>query len=99
MKQEFDCLQGGNCSISSLPSLSLGGIGCRPPDRERTQAVLLSARGRMESGPKTLDKKKQDPGVKLYHQKEHTLKKLCHVFSISKQTLYNIVAEHVVQAK
>jgi DNA invertase Pin-like site-specific DNA recombinase len=61
--------------------------------RERTRAGLDAARARGRKGgrPKKLDAKKQALAVKLYQEKQHSMKELCQMFGISKPTLYDYV--------
>ncbi len=64
-------------------------------NQERTHAGLTAARarGRVGGRPEKLDKKKQETAIKLYHGKQHSLKEICELLGISKQTLYNYVRE------
>jgi DNA invertase Pin-like site-specific DNA recombinase len=59
--------------------------------RERTTAGLTAARARGRKGgrPRTLDAQKRKMAVKLYEDKEHTIKEICTMMQISKPTLYN----------
>jgi hypothetical protein len=43
--------------------------------------------------PKTLNKGKRVLSVRLYHEKEHTIKQICHMMNISKPTLYSYINE------
>ena len=63
--------------------------------RERTQAGLKAARARGRCGgrPKALNKDKRTLSVRLYHEKEHTIKQICHMMNISKPTLYSYINE------
>ena len=63
--------------------------------RERTQAGLASARsrGRLGGRPKQLDLNKRQLVVKLYNDKEHTVKNICQMMGISKPTLYQYLKE------
>jgi len=58
--------------------------------RERTMAGLKAARarGRVGGRPRKLDKKKTALAIRLYDEKTHTVKEICHMFGISKPTLY-----------
>lgn len=64
--------------------------------RERTQAGLQAARARGRKGgrPKALDSDKRALVVKLYHEKKHTVKRICEMMEISKPTLYKYLEEH-----
>lgn len=61
--------------------------------RERTQAGLAAARSRGRKGgrPTALDKDKRDLAVKLYHDNEVSIAKICTMLGISKPTLYAYV--------
>jgi hypothetical protein len=63
--------------------------------RERTQAGLTAARARGRKGgrPKALDPKKRKLAVKLYNDRQYSIDEICQMMSISKQTLYNYIAE------
>lgn len=65
--------------------------------RERTQAGLNAARARGRKGgrPKVLEPAKRQLAVKLYHEKQHTIREICRMMGISKPTLYNYLAEAV----
>lgn len=58
---------------------------------ERTKAGLAAARarGRLGGRPKAFDDKQRDALVLLYKEKKHSVKEICHIMGISKQTLYN----------
>ena len=58
--------------------------------KERTHAGLQSARARGRKGgrPKVLDQSKRNLVVKLYDEKEHSIKQICQIIGISKPTLY-----------
>ncbi len=62
---------------------------------ERTQAGLAAARARGRSGgrPKALDKSKRELTVKLYDEKDKTIKEICNLMGISKPTLYKYLEE------
>lgn len=64
-------------------------------NRERTQAGLSSARarGRLGGRPKALDSSQRQLAVKLYTEKQHTIKEICQIMGISKPTLYSYIAE------
>jgi len=61
--------------------------------QERTHAGLAAARARGRKGGRkpALTPKKQNTLVQLYNAKEHTIKELCEMFSVSKRTLYTYV--------
>jgi len=61
--------------------------------QERTHAGLAAARARGVKGGrvKALNSKQEKTLAKLYNAKEHTIKELCEMFSISKRTLYTYV--------
>ena len=63
--------------------------------RERTQAGLNAARARGRKGgrPKVLEPAKRQLAVKLYNEKQHTIREICRMMGISKPTLYNYLAE------
>jgi DNA invertase Pin-like site-specific DNA recombinase len=63
--------------------------------RERTQAGLNAARARGRKGgrPKVLEPAKRQLVVKLYREKQHTIREICRMMGISKPTLYNYLAE------
>ena len=63
--------------------------------RERTQAGLTAARarGRMGGRPKVLEPAKRQLAVKLYNERQHTVREICRMMGISKPTLYNYLAE------
>lgn len=69
--------------------------------RERTKAGLASARsrGRLGGRPKQLDLSKRQLVVKLYKDREHTVKNICHMMGISKPTLYQYLKEDEGAAK
>ena len=61
--------------------------------RERTQAGVIAARARGRTGgaPLALNEKERKLVVKLYLEKELTIKEICDTFGISKPTLYKYV--------
>jgi DNA invertase Pin-like site-specific DNA recombinase len=63
--------------------------------QERTQAGLAAARarGRLGGRPKRLDSGKRSLVVKLYKDKESTVKEICNMMGISKPTLYKYLRE------
>ena len=63
--------------------------------RERTQAGLSAARARGRQGgrPKALGKSQRQHAVELYKAKRHTVKEICQIMGICRQTLYSYVEE------
>ncbi len=63
--------------------------------QERTQAGLAAARarGRLGGRPKRLDRKQRQLVVKLYHERQHSIKDICQLMNISKPTLYQYLKE------
>ena len=63
---------------------------------ERSKAGLEAARARGKVGgrPKMLDPKEQQLVVKLYHNRQHSIGKICSMMSISKPTLYKYIQRH-----
>lgn len=63
--------------------------------RERTQAGLKAARarGRLGGRPKALEPAKRQLAIKLYNERQHTIKEICRMMGISKPTLYSYIAE------
>lgn len=63
--------------------------------KERTQAGLNAARarGRVGGRPKALSEDERKLAVKLYHEREYGISKICEMMGISKPTLYKYVAE------
>lgn len=61
--------------------------------RERTKAGLAAARARGRRGgrPPILDSQKRGVAVKLYKEREHSVKEICGIMGISKPTLYSYV--------
>lgn len=59
--------------------------------RERTRAGLISARSRGRKGgrPRKLDEKKAELLKKLYDEKNHSIKEIAQIMSISKSTIYS----------
>ena len=68
--------------------------------QERTQAGLKAARarGRLGGRPKALDPAKRQLAVKLYSEKQHTIKEICQMMGISKPTLYSYIEEATPKA-
>jgi DNA invertase Pin-like site-specific DNA recombinase len=63
--------------------------------RERTRAGLEAARarGRLGGRRKALDARQRAHAVDLYRSKKHTVKEICQIVGVSRQTLYAYVAE------
>ena len=63
--------------------------------RERTMAGLAAAhaRGKMGGRCKKLDAKQRQLAVTLYQQQQHSIKEICSMLGISKQTLYTYINE------
>ena len=63
--------------------------------RERTQAGLIAARARGRNGgrPKSLTPKQRQHAVNLYKSRKHTVKEICELVGVSRQTLYSYVEE------
>ena len=59
--------------------------------RERTNAGLAAARARGRKGgrPPALDERKREVAIKLYNEREHSIKEICRIMGISKPTLYS----------
>ena len=62
---------------------------------ERTKAGLVAARarGRLGGRPKVLDDKQREALVLLYREKKHSVKEICQIMRISRQTLYNYLRQ------
>lgn len=69
--------------------------------RERTQAGLAAARARGKKGgrPAALGKDKRDLAVRLYHEHQMPIAKICTMLGISKPTLYSYVRAHQTAEK
>ena len=63
--------------------------------RERTHAGLTAARARGRKGgrPKALNEQAREVAIKLYQEREHSVKEICHILNISKPTLYSYVRQ------
>jgi DNA invertase Pin-like site-specific DNA recombinase len=63
--------------------------------RERTQAGLQAARARGRKGGrrKALDVRQRIHAVELYRARKHTVKEICALVGVSRQTLYAYVEE------
>lgn len=59
--------------------------------RERTKAGLAAARarGRMGGRPPVLDEQKRELALKLYSERDRSVKEICQLMGISKTTLYS----------
>ena len=64
--------------------------------QERTSAGLAAARARGRNGgrPLKLDEKKRELAIKLYNEKERSIKEICQIMGISKPTLYSYIHKH-----
>lgn len=62
---------------------------------ERTKAGLAAARarGRLGGRPPVLDDKQREALVMLYREKKHSVKEICQIMGISRQTLYNYLRQ------
>jgi DNA invertase Pin-like site-specific DNA recombinase len=61
--------------------------------RERTNAGLSAARARGCKGGRqpALDDKQREVAIKLYNEKNHTIKEICRIMGITKPTLYSYI--------
>ena len=61
--------------------------------RERTSAGLAAARARGRNGgrPLKLDEKKRELAIKLYNERERSIKEICQIMGVSKPTLYSYI--------
>ncbi len=68
--------------------------------RERTSAGLAAARARGRNGgrPLKLDEKKRELAIKLYNERERSIKEICQIMGISKPTLYSYIHKHDKEA-
>ena len=64
--------------------------------RERTSAGLAAARARGRNGgrPLKLDEKKRELAIKLYNERERSIKEICQIMGVSKPTLYSYIHKH-----
>jgi len=64
--------------------------------RERTSAGLTAARARGRNGgrPLKLDEKKRGLAIKLYNERERSIKEICQIMGISRPTLYSYIHKH-----
>lgn len=68
--------------------------------QERTSAGLAAARARGRNGgrPLKLDEKKRELAIKLYNERERSIKEICQIMGISKPTLYAYIHKHDKEA-
>ena len=68
--------------------------------RERTSAGLTAARARGRNGgrPLKLDEKKRGLAIKLYNERERSIKEICQIMGVSKPTLYSYIHKHDKEA-
>ena len=61
--------------------------------KERTSAGLAAARARGSNGgrPLKLDEKKRELAIKLYNERERSIKEICQIMGISRPTLYSYI--------
>ena len=61
--------------------------------RERTNAGLSAARARGRKGGRrpVLDDKQKEVAIKLYNEKNHTIKEICRIMGVTKPTLYSYI--------
>jgi len=61
--------------------------------KERTSAGLAAARARGRNGgrPLKLDEKKRELAIKLYNERERSIKEICQIMGVSKPTLYSYI--------
>ena len=64
--------------------------------KERTSAGLAAARARGRNGgrPLKLDEKKRGLAIKLYNERERSIKEICQIMGVSKPTLYSYIHKH-----
>jgi len=64
--------------------------------RERTSAGLAAARARGRNGgrPLKLNEKKRELAIKLYNERERSIKEICQMMGISRPTLYTYIHKH-----
>jgi len=69
--------------------------------QERTSAGLAAARARGRNGgrPLKLDEKKRELAIKLYNERERSIKEICQIMSISRPTLYSYIHKHEAALK
>jgi len=68
--------------------------------KERTSAGLAAARARGRNGgrPLKLDEKKRELAIKLYNERERSIKEICQIMGVSKPTLYTYLHKHDKEA-
>ena len=68
--------------------------------KERTSAGLAAARARGRNGgrPLKLDEKKRELAIKIYNERERSIKEICQIMGISKPTLYAYIHKHDKEA-
>jgi len=68
--------------------------------QERTSAGLAAARARGRNGgrPLKLDEKKRGLAIKLYNERERSIKEICQIMGISRPTLYTYIHKHDKEA-
>ena len=64
--------------------------------KERTGAGLAAARARGRNGgrPLKLNEKKRELAIKLYNERERSIKEICQIMGVSKPTLYSYIHKH-----
>jgi len=69
--------------------------------RERTSAGLAAARARGRNGgrPLKLDEKKRELAIKIYNERERSIKEICQIMGISKPTLYSYIHKYEAALK
>jgi len=68
--------------------------------KERTSAGLAAARARGRNGgrPLKLNDKKRELAIKLYNERERSIKEICQIMGVSKPTLYTYIHKHDKEA-
>ena len=68
--------------------------------RERTSAGLAAARARGRNGgrPLKLNEKKRELAIKLYNERERSIKEICQIMGISRPTLYTYIHKYNKEA-
>jgi len=68
--------------------------------KERTGAGLAAARARGRNGgrPLKLNDKKRELAIKLYNERERSIKEICQIMGVSKPTLYSYIHKHDKEA-
>jgi len=68
--------------------------------KERTGAGLAAARARGRNGgrPLKLNDKKRELAIKLYNERERSIKEICQIMGVSKPTLYTYLHKHDKEA-